>query len=83
MTTVEEKAAKANVVNGVISSKETLKRRVEQSLAREPGQFIRVHEVATGTYRVNWWTQDQGIVKSRFIKAKVEGDSLVIEEKPN
>jgi hypothetical protein len=67
-----------------------LSQAIEGSIAREPGEEVRSVRVFDDNYRCNWWVRDAApgpmylntgrIIKSKFIRATMSGEKLIIEE---
>jgi hypothetical protein len=63
---------------------------IEGSVEREPGEEVRSVRVFDDNYRCNWWVRDPGpgptylntgrIVKSKFLRATMRGDKMVVED---
>jgi hypothetical protein len=76
-----------------------LSRRIEQSVEREPLDAVRCVRVFGDFYRCNWWSRlgtkrkgadfDWGglitdhVRQSRFLKATVRGEDLILEDVPS
>ena len=67
-----------------------LSKAIERSIGRESGEEVRIVRVFEDRYRCNWWTRDTTpgptyfntgrIVRSKFLKASMSGEELVIED---
>ena len=63
---------------------------IEGSVEREPGEEVRSVRVFDDNYRCNWWVRDAAyapaylntgrIVRSKFLRATMRGDDMVIED---
>ena len=63
---------------------------IERSIEREPGEEVRSVRVFDDNYRCNWWVRDAApgpaylntgrIVKSKFLRATMRGDKMVVED---
>jgi hypothetical protein len=61
---------------------------IARSVERRPDERLRVVRLFNDCYRCNWWVQDKAphphwlltgtIRKSRFIRAEMKGDQLII-----
>ena len=70
-----------------------LSKAIEQSIAREPGEEVRSVRVFEDRYRCNWWMRDTTpgptyfntgrIIRSKFLKATMHGENLVLEDLSN
>jgi hypothetical protein len=63
---------------------------IDESISREPGEEVRTVRVFGDNYRCNWWIRDPApgpiylnvgrIVRSKFLRATMKGDVLVIDD---
>ena len=63
---------------------------IEGAIKREPGEEVRSVRVFDDNYRCNWWVRDPApgpaylntgrIVKSKFLRATMRGDKMVVED---
>ena len=84
----EIKTQAAPVVTAVAAR--DLSQAIEGSVAREPGEEVRSVRVFDDNYRCNWWVRDAApgplylntgrIIKSKFLKATMTGEKLVVED---
>jgi hypothetical protein len=98
MDTTEPIPSSAASRVGTTAAISDLSRRIEQSIERQPMDAVRCVRVFGDFYRCNWWSRqgekrkgvdfDWGglitdhVRQSRFLKATVRGDELVLEDVP-
>ena len=87
MSDAIKKEAAPSAVTGPIAD---LSAAIERWVEREPGEEVRSVRVFDDNYRCNWWVRDPRpgpaylntgrIVKSKFLRATMRGDEIVVED---
>ncbi|MEX0776306.1 MAG: hypothetical protein WD042_11430 [Phycisphaeraceae bacterium] len=63
-----------------------LSKAIEQEVERQPGEVVRCVRVFDDRYRCNWWVGKEAwnstgkIIGSKFLRANMDGDKLVIQD---